>query len=78
MADLSEGFIGLPGGYGTLEEVRLSRRPRSDPSPVRPAGTDSSLPVAQVAEMTTWSQIGVHLKRASSLSPSFLQLASAH
>ncbi|GAA6054627.1 hypothetical protein JCM3770_002911 [Rhodotorula araucariae] len=35
MADLSEGFIGLPGGYGTLEEV---------------------------AEMTTWSQIGVHLK----------------
>ncbi|BGP41685.1 hypothetical protein JCM10449v2_005676 [Rhodotorula kratochvilovae] len=35
MADLSEGFIGLPGGFGTLEEV---------------------------AEMTTWSQIGVHLK----------------
>ncbi|GAA6009325.1 Log1p [Rhodotorula paludigena] len=35
MADLSEGFLGLPGGYGTLEEV---------------------------AEMTTWSQIGVHLK----------------
>ncbi|GAA6054273.1 hypothetical protein NBRC10513_006429 [Rhodotorula toruloides] len=35
MADLSYAFIGLPGGYGTLEEV---------------------------AEMTTWSQIGVHLK----------------
>ncbi|GAA5916869.1 hypothetical protein JCM6882_007439 [Rhodosporidiobolus microsporus] len=35
MADLSQAFIGLPGGYGTLEEV---------------------------AEMTTWSQIGVHLK----------------
>ncbi|POY76525.1 hypothetical protein BMF94_0366 [Rhodotorula taiwanensis] len=35
MADLSDAFIGLPGGYGTLEEV---------------------------AEMTTWSQIGVHLK----------------
>ncbi|BGP17942.1 hypothetical protein JCM10213_003950 [Rhodosporidiobolus nylandii] len=35
MADLSQAFIGLPGGFGTLEEV---------------------------AEMTTWSQIGVHLK----------------
>ncbi|BGP56711.1 hypothetical protein JCM8202v2_004341 [Rhodotorula sphaerocarpa] len=35
MADLSDAFIGLPGGYGTLEEV---------------------------AEMATWSQIGVHLK----------------
>lgn len=38
VADLSYAFIGLPGGYGTLEEV---------------------------AEMTTWSQIGVHLKRES-------------
>ncbi|GAA5978403.1 hypothetical protein JCM11641_004679 [Rhodosporidiobolus odoratus] len=35
MADLSQAFIGLPGGYGTAEEV---------------------------FEMTTWSQIGVHLK----------------
>ncbi|GEM10097.1 cytokinin riboside 5'-monophosphate phosphoribohydrolase LOG family protein [Rhodotorula toruloides] len=35
VADLSYAFVGLPGGYGTLEEV---------------------------AEMTTWSQIGVHLK----------------
>ncbi|BGP31684.1 hypothetical protein JCM10296v2_003458 [Rhodotorula toruloides] len=35
LADLSYAFIGLPGGYGTLEEV---------------------------AEMTTWSQIGVHPK----------------
>ncbi|GAA6038029.1 hypothetical protein JCM8097_007507 [Rhodosporidiobolus ruineniae] len=35
MADLSQGFIGLPGGFGTLEEV---------------------------AEMTTWSQLGIHVK----------------
>lgn len=75
MADLSEGFIGLPGGYGTLEEVRLplrlARTPRDEPR------TDSPSSLAQVAEMTTWSQIGVHLKRASSL---FLcaSRASAH
>ncbi|GAA5856069.1 hypothetical protein JCM8547_002965 [Rhodosporidiobolus lusitaniae] len=35
MADLSQAFIGLPGGFGTLEEV---------------------------AEMTTWSQLGIHVK----------------
>lgn len=35
MADLSRGFVGLPGGYGTLEEV---------------------------AEMVTWTQLGIHAK----------------
>jgi uncharacterized protein (TIGR00730 family) len=35
MADLSEGFIALPGGFGTLEEL---------------------------AEVTTWSQLGLHTK----------------
>ena len=35
MYDLSDAFIGLPGGFGTLEEV---------------------------AEVTTWSQLGLHTK----------------
>jgi uncharacterized protein (TIGR00730 family) len=35
MADLSDGFIALPGGFGTLEEL---------------------------AEVTTWSQLGLHTK----------------
>ncbi|KAM0752730.1 hypothetical protein T439DRAFT_378519 [Meredithblackwellia eburnea MCA 4105] len=35
MADISNGFIALPGGYGTLEEI---------------------------AEMTTWTQLGIHKK----------------
>lgn len=35
MADLSDGFIALPGGFGTLEEL---------------------------AEVTTWSQLGLHSK----------------
>ena len=35
MAELSDGFIALPGGFGTLEEV---------------------------AEVTTWSQLGLHAK----------------
>jgi uncharacterized protein (TIGR00730 family) len=35
MADLAEGFIALPGGYGTLEEL---------------------------AEVTTWTQLGLHRK----------------
>jgi uncharacterized protein (TIGR00730 family) len=40
MADRSVGFIGLPGGFGTFEEV---------------------------LEVTTWTQIGIHNKRNSSL-----------
>ncbi len=35
MYELSDGFVGLPGGYGTLEEV---------------------------AEIATWSQLGLHAK----------------
>lgn len=35
MDQLSDGFVALPGGYGTLEEV---------------------------AEMTTWTQLGIHKK----------------
>ncbi len=35
MADLSDGFAALPGGFGTLEEL---------------------------AEVTTWSQLGLHAK----------------
>ncbi len=35
MADLSDGFIALPGGFGTLEEL---------------------------AEVTTWTQLGLHAK----------------
>lgn len=57
MADLSDAFIGLPGGYGTLE-VRPS-------APYATPARNVSLTVRalqEVAEMTTWSQIGVHLK----------------
>lgn len=42
MARRSCGFIGLPGGFGTFEEV---------------------------FEVTTWTQIGIHSKRAH---PDFL------
>jgi uncharacterized protein (TIGR00730 family) len=35
MYERSDGFLGLPGGFGTLEEV---------------------------AEVTTWSQLGIHRK----------------
>jgi uncharacterized protein (TIGR00730 family) len=35
MADLAEGFVALPGGFGTLEEL---------------------------AEITTWAQLGLHTK----------------
>ncbi len=35
MAELSDGFVALPGGFGTLEEL---------------------------AEVTTWAQLGLHRK----------------
>ena len=35
MAELSDGFVALPGGWGTLEEI---------------------------AEVTTWTQLNLHLK----------------
>lgn len=41
MASRAGGFIGLPGGYGTFEEV---------------------------FEVTTWTQLGIHEKRVTSLS----------
>lgn len=56
MARRSCGFVGLPGGYGTYEEVR--------------AGLSSYLSlvlrertVLQVLEVVCWSQIGIHSKR---------------
>lgn len=40
MYDLSDGFVALPGGLGTLEEL---------------------------AEVATWSQLGLHRKAAGSV-----------
>lgn len=62
VADLSDAFIGLPGGYGTLEvghspAVTRIWRLICVVLTARPTG-----PTQEVAEMTTWSQIGVHLK----------------
>lgn len=52
MARLSTGFVGLCGGFGTLEEI---------------------------AEMTTWTQLGIHKKREYLLmmfDPALLTLAT--
>src|SRR6266568_3388132 len=47
MYDLADGFVALPGGLGTLEEV---------------------------AEVTTWSQLGLHAKPVGLLKPANREL----
>lgn len=55
MAKRAGGFLGLPGGFGTYEEVSLCleyQRDRSD-----------CVARCQILEVTTWTQIGIHTKR---------------
>jgi len=56
MASRVNGFIGLPGGFGTFEEVRehiLSLI----------ISTDLNMLYEKVLEVTTWTQLGIHDKR---------------
>ena len=58
MAKRSGGFIALPGGYGTFEEVRhicTLREKLADAWRL------------QLFEVVTWSQLGIHNKRALTL-----------
>ena len=57
MADRAGGFIALPGGYGTFEEVRQNTLMALCEN--RPL---TSIPV-QLMEVTAWTQLGVHTKR---------------
>ncbi|KAG9103675.1 hypothetical protein FRC06_008925 [Ceratobasidium sp. 370] len=52
MASQSGAFIGLPGGYGTFEEVRVATNKKN----LAPTYTH------QVLEVVTWNQLGIHLK----------------
>ena len=60
MAKRSGGFIALPGGYGTFEEVRHIASLREVPA------NGWRL---QLFEVVTWSQLGIHNKRALNLPP---------
>lgn len=55
MARRSCAFIGLPGGFGTFEEVRRSSQRDGVPC--------AHLLCSQVLEMVCWSQIGIQSKR---------------
>jgi hypothetical protein len=59
MAKRSCGFIGLPGGYGTFEEVSYS----SDLANIHQTR------YLQVLEVATWTQVGIHKKRKLINSP---------
>jgi predicted Rossmann-fold nucleotide-binding protein len=54
MAKRACGFIGLPGGFGTFEEVRRST--------ARVARKLTCTRI-QVLEAITWTQLGIHAKR---------------
>lgn len=53
MARRVDGFFGLPGGFGTLDEVCSVRSQMAGYSPQ-----------SQILEVITWTQIGFHTKRA--------------
>lgn len=53
MAKRADGFIGLPGGFGTFEEV----------SSLRHSNTVMLKYASKVLEVTTWTQLGIHNKR---------------
>jgi len=57
MASRVNGFIGLPGGFGTFEEVRESRITSLIIS------TYLNMSYEKVLEVTTWTQLGIHDKR---------------
>jgi putative lysine decarboxylase len=59
MANRASGFIALPGGYGTFEEVRFKKEHALIP-------VWTLLPNVvhvQLMEVTAWTQLGVHTKR---------------
>lgn len=53
MAKRADGFIGLPGGFGTFEEV----------SSLCHSNTVMLMYAPKVLEVTTWTQLGIHNKR---------------
>ena len=53
MAQRASAFVGLPGGFGTLEEVSCSMS----------AAVQFPKAFHKVLEVTTWNQIGMHNKR---------------
>ena len=60
MARRSGAFIGLPGGFGTFEEVRSSRLcPNTH--------ADGTCCIAQILEVVTWNQLNIHNKRKADL-----------
>jgi hypothetical protein len=56
MAKRVNGFIGLPGGFGTFEEVNLGYK-------LLTYSSDESIFPRKVMEATTWTQLGIHDKR---------------
>lgn len=65
MAKRVNGFVGLPGGFGTFEEVNFGAKLFTYSS------NNSIFP--KVMEVTTWTQLGIHDKREfdSKISASF-------
>lgn len=61
MADHSGAFIGLPGGFGTFEEVSVAH------TLIKYVNLPT-LDAKQVLEVITWNQLGIHLKRMRLLS----------
>lgn len=58
MARRACGFVGLPGGYGTLEEVEYMNSLQYLLVRILILGT-----YTQVFEVTTWTQLGIHHNR---------------
>lgn len=55
MAKRVDGFFGLPGGFGTLDEVRFA--------PFIQIRVADHIHGSQILEVITWTQIGFHNKR---------------
>lgn len=63
MAKRVDAFVGLPGGFGTLEEV--CGYFGHGIWPMHEATWNLTVLALQVMEVTTWTQIGIHCKRTS-------------
>jgi predicted Rossmann-fold nucleotide-binding protein len=62
MAELSDAFIALPGGYGTTEELAQNGA-RREAVPNTYGGARRALcAFEEFCEMLTWTQLGLHRK----------------
>lgn len=64
MAKRVQGFVALPGGFGTFEEVRLYVTRIKYPPQVHCT--------LKILEVVTWSQLGIHDKRTPSFTETLI------